>query len=662
MSPSPRCWHTATRTWASLALTAALSLPSFALATVPAAIQADGLLLSAGGGPVADGDYGLTFRLYADKTTATAAWKEGPFIVSIKGGQFSLALGAEVPLTPQALGSLNEVWLGVVVGNDPELPRKQLRSVPFSLRATTAENLDCSGCVGAGHLDPKLLSSLAKAADLAPLAQKAELADYAKVAALSPVAGSGDYNDLKNKPKNADVASSGAYADLIGLPVLAKVGSSCGSGLVVSGLKADGSLECVAGGVSAANLPADGLEKVSNGLFKNQFVDTLASSATPIAIPDFLAVGINDVITLGDYGAAVALQVAVSVSNSDIAKVRVDLYDPKGIKTTIYKGEKTGKKLDLLLDAPGNAALDGWIGQNPKGVWSLVVADLAASGVAQDGNLESWQIGIKTLSSKKVAATGLLQLMNSDAAPQPCTPTLYGAMFASPKDLAIYVCNAKVWVPIALAPVGTQDNPAASCKDILTKQPTSKDGEYYLKAGGVATKMTCDMTNAGGGWTLIALENTADAAGWSDGTLTNATVAGAGVSVHGMWGSGGGADKTFDLKGIPHSQTRVRARYYAIDSWDSEGNGAQVFLDGGMKWAKSKQYNSAGDAPGWVAATFSPAPWGNNSNQNGYWQVEADLGLVDHSATTLKVGIKTGIDQPASDESFAFSHVQVWIR
>jgi hypothetical protein len=99
-----------------------------------------------------------------------------------------------------------------------------------------------------------------------------------------------------------------------------------------------------------------------------------------------------------------------------------------------------------------------------------------------------------------------------------------------------------------------------------------------------------------------------------------------------------------------------------VDSWDGEGNGAQLWLDGAMKWSATKVWNAAGSGPGWVTATFVPAPWGNNSGPNGYWKVEDALGIVAHSGATLTVGFKTGLDQDVPDESFAFSHVEVWIR
>jgi len=618
--------------------------------------------MAQGGGPVADGDYALTFRLYGGEKEAKPAWKEGPLVVTLKGGQFSLALGGEVALTAAVLGALPEAWLGVTIGNDPELQRKPLLSAPLAIRAAVAEGLDCSGCIGASHLDPKALAGYVKAGDLQGFAKSADLADYVKAGALSAVAASGNYGDLKGAPQLSDVAKTGAFADLTAIPTMAKVGVACGTGLVVKGIKADGALDCIAGGVTAANLPADGLDEVSNGLLKNQFTESAASTTAPVAIADFNGAGTSDKVDVPDFGVATGLTVNIAVSNSDVSKVRVDLYDPTGAKTTVFDGEKTGKQLALKLDGPGHKALDPWVGKNPKGIWQIVVADLSNNGGGKDGAIDSWSVQVQTLSNKKVAAAGALQLMVTDTAPIVCTPGHFGAMYASPKEAAILVCNGKEWVPIVLAQVGSQDNPAASCKDVLTKAPLSKDGDYWLKTGSGPAKYFCDMTTDGGGWTRIALETTADATGWSDGSLTDATVAGAATKVHGMWGAGGSSAKTFDFKNIPHAQAKVMARYYAVDSWDGEGNGAQVYIDGALKFTANKQYSGAGSGPGWVTATFSPAPWGNNGGPNGYWNIEAAMGLLDHQGGSLKMEFKTGIDQDKSDESFGFSHVQVWIR
>ena len=171
-----------------------------AQAAVPSALTADGVLTSQGGGPVADGNYAVTFVIYKDAAGGAPVWSEGPLQVAVKNGAFSQVLGAVKPVDAGVAAAGG--WITLAVGNDPELARKPWRSVPFALRAQVAEGLECSGCIKAAMLDPQTVPAVAK---------------------------------------------SGNYGDLQGLPTLAKLGTTCGSGLVVKGLKADGSLECVAG-------------------------------------------------------------------------------------------------------------------------------------------------------------------------------------------------------------------------------------------------------------------------------------------------------------------------------------------------------------------------------------------------------------------------------
>ncbi len=657
----------------TLVALAAAVVPSAAFA-VPTSTAVEGVLLSASGSPAADGTYQLTLRVYAQEVGGSAVWQEGPLDVAVKSGQFSLIAGAKTPLTSAVLAGLATPFVGVQVGNDPELPRRPMQSIAFALRAGTAEGLDCSGCIAAKNLDAAVLQPYAKTTDVTTSLQgyakstdvqsaiNNALQPYVQASALAKVAATGQYSDLAGTPKLADVATTGKFADLLAIPTMAKVGASCGTGLVVKGIKADGSLECVTGGVTAANLPPDGLDEVSNGLLTDQFNETNASTSTPVAIPDFLGAGVSDSLTFGDYGTAQGLAVAVTVTNSDISKVRVDLYDPTGTKTTIYNGEKTGTKLELTVTHATTASLATWVGQNPKGLWSITVADLGKGTGPTDGKIESWQVQMQTLSKQRVAANGMFQFYSASAAPATCDARLEGAAYYNNAAKSLYICNGTSWYPIVLAPYGTSNNPGQSCKDILTKMPASKDGPYYVTfADGKTQQVTCDMTTEGGGWTVIAVENGADAAGWSDGTLTSASVGGASTTVHGMWGTGGGANKTFATN-LPHSQVRIRGRYYAVDSWDGEGNGAQMHVDNNMVWSATKVWNAVGSGNGWNTATFTPAPWGNNNGPNGYWALEAATGAITHTGATVNLKFATGLDQAASDESFAFSHIQVLVR
>ena len=124
----------------------AFAAPAFA--TAPATLQLDGVLLTTGGGAVVDGPYKLTFTLWDADKNGTKLWGE-TLDVAITSGRFDAALGASgTAIDVKALAG-GVVWLGVAVGNDPELPRRQLHAAAFAMRAAVAEGVECSGCISA---------------------------------------------------------------------------------------------------------------------------------------------------------------------------------------------------------------------------------------------------------------------------------------------------------------------------------------------------------------------------------------------------------------------------------------------------------------------------------------------------------------------------------
>ncbi len=448
---------------------------NLAQAAVPSTVGIAAAFQSSTGAPVVDGVYVLDFALYANEVGGAALWSEATVVVNVKGGQLQSTLGAKTPLTQQILAQLATAWLEVKVEPDPALPRRPVQSVLFALRAKAAEALDCSGCVSAAQLDPSILQPFVKQAAL------------------------------------ADVATSGAYADLKGLPGLAKIGTSCGTGLVVKGLKADGTLECITA-IDKDNLPPDGLAAVSNGLLTDQFTDVMASAGT-VDIADNKPLGVSDTINVPDLGLAQKLTVSVDLVNSDVSTLNVTLFDPDNKAYVLYDKGNKGAKLQTTWPVP-TATVSGdlttWVGKNPKGAWKLVVTDSGFLNNTTDGKLNSWNVTVQTLSSKKVSsvgtfiATGGFQFQVASAHPLVCTPAQFGYAYANPKDKALYVCNGAEFYPIALVPIGTAGNPAVSCKDVMTKAPASKDGLYWLTAGGATFQTYCDMTTNGGGWTLAA--------------------------------------------------------------------------------------------------------------------------------------------------------------
>lgn len=374
------------RTLLALAVTMlGAALPLAAGAAVPSTMEAVGSLTTALGTPAADGNYTVNFTLYAQQTGGSALWYEGGVVLAVKNGVFSYALGSKTPLNPTVLANGN-AWLGVQVGTEPELPRRPLLAAPYALRAGVAEGLECSGCIGVAALGTEVQNTFAKKAD------------------LPAVATTGSYKDLKDTPKLADVALSGAYGDLVGVPVQPKLGATCGTGLVLRGFKADGSLDC-----AVASLPVDGLVAVSNGLLTNQFVNTTPGKNN-VAIPDGIGAGVTDTLNFPDVGLAQKVWVQVDLTNSNVANLSIELFGPS--QTTpyvLYKGTKTGTALSAKfnLDTPiatGDMDAD-WSGKKPTGVWSIVVKDPKADGLTNDGKF-GWSLSVQTVSSVKLEATG----------------------------------------------------------------------------------------------------------------------------------------------------------------------------------------------------------------------------------------------------------------
>ena len=130
-------------------------------------LAADGVMRSPSGGPAPDGVYTLTFRLHSGPTGGAALWQEVHVAVAVVSGAFHLALGGQDPLKPlltKLFSDNDELWLGVQVAADPELPRVKLRHVPYALHALTAEKLtggiealECTGCIELSHLAPGVL-------------------------------------------------------------------------------------------------------------------------------------------------------------------------------------------------------------------------------------------------------------------------------------------------------------------------------------------------------------------------------------------------------------------------------------------------------------------------------------------------------------------------
>jgi len=197
----------------------------------------------------------------------------------------------------------------------------------------------------------------------------------------------------------------------------------------MKGVKADGSYDCVSAAIDAASLPADGLNEVSGGLLTTHFAETAPSAKAPFDIADGFPAGVTDEIVVPDFGIAQGLSVAIDLTNSNIAKVKVTVYDPNGNAYVLHDKTSTGTALKTTypsVTALVSGDLGSWTGKNPKGKWSISVADLAGNIGGTDGTLQSWSIQVKTLSSAKVGVGGVLMMYRSAGAPLPCSASVAG--------------------------------------------------------------------------------------------------------------------------------------------------------------------------------------------------------------------------------------------
>ena len=154
-----------------LVLSIVISLISATLqawSAVPPMINYQGKLTGADGRPIADGAYAVTFAIYPVPIGGVALWSETNTAVQVKGGLFNVLLGSVINL-PANIFDAPDRFFGVQVGTDAEMtPRQQIASVPFAVRAESADT-----------------ATKATQADRAATADAAAIADTVKDGAIT---------------------------------------------------------------------------------------------------------------------------------------------------------------------------------------------------------------------------------------------------------------------------------------------------------------------------------------------------------------------------------------------------------------------------------------------------------------------------------------------
>jgi hypothetical protein len=137
-------------TFLSASLLIALILTPGEAHSVPRQIAFQGFLMDETTGRPFEGTADLILALYDAETDGNRVWPDPPLDperhnnVLVSEGVFQIALGSLKPLDPADFDG-SPLWLGVAVEDQDELPRTQLRTSPFAMRAAVA---DSAGVVG----------------------------------------------------------------------------------------------------------------------------------------------------------------------------------------------------------------------------------------------------------------------------------------------------------------------------------------------------------------------------------------------------------------------------------------------------------------------------------------------------------------------------------
>nr|MBP46957.1 hypothetical protein [Myxococcales bacterium] len=421
----------------------------------------EGTLQTNGGGPVSDGNYGLTFHIH-DGKAVKAAWSEGPVWVTVLQGRFAHSLGSKTPLPWATLAAMKAPELRIQVGKEAALPGVALHD---SWIASSARSLACTGCVSLSQLkfdgDMNLGGNSIKAK-----------------------------NGLFTGEVTAGVVKANTFiGDGSKLTGINLPSGTCKAGQAVTGVGGDGSLVCAS---LAKSLPNDGLEQLSNGTLSNQFGDSYGM-ANNLAIPDNTGSAATVNVTVEDIGTAVDLQVRVKVQNTDLSKVSMTLLPPNDKKTGMTLcdpcGIKDAKALDITYSkdkGPASGDLGSWVGKNPKGLWTLKVLDadfcvpqkpgnkdLCSPNNGTDGQVQAFDVNVKTLANSKLQAKGALittagiQLSVLAKAPVLCSAKTRGMMYVDSATDQLLICRKTgLWGNVVINECGNKKiETGESCDD-----------------------------------------------------------------------------------------------------------------------------------------------------------------------------------------------------
>ncbi|MFH1434117.1 MAG: hypothetical protein ABIJ56_00235 [Pseudomonadota bacterium] len=111
----------------------ALAAPAGLRADAPPYLPLQGVLEDSGGEPI-DDEVGIVFTIYDDESEGSELWTETRTLL-VEEGLLSVYLGEVVPLDLSLFRDYTNLWLGVQIEPDEEMPRVLLGSTPYTAYA-----------------------------------------------------------------------------------------------------------------------------------------------------------------------------------------------------------------------------------------------------------------------------------------------------------------------------------------------------------------------------------------------------------------------------------------------------------------------------------------------------------------------------------------------
>ncbi len=191
------------------------------------------------------------------------------------------------------------------------------------------------------------------------------------------------------------------------------------------------------------------------------------------------------------------------------------------------------------------------------------------------------------------------------------------------------------------------------CNDIVDGPNDYGDGDYLVDpdgflGGDAAFTVECNMSYAGGGWTIIFTDDfSSPDAGWSlqtTSTCDGATILGG----DGIWNASTTEDIEIDTLDIGHEEARVMVDIYAIDGWSNTDY-----------WVSADTSTVVSDT--WTNGLVTGGLCGSVAFGDDILFVDE---IVEHSLNdmTLEFGIGASSINGGLAPSMGIDNVEVWIR